>query len=603
MPKLPQPDPRQIQAVRALEQALAHQRMGQFSEAADVYARMVKKNPGFFDALNLFGVFRLQQGQPQEAVSLLTKATAVNPRSANAFNNLGIALGMMRRDQDALAAFDRALAIDPQHTRALGNRGNVLANLNRPQEALASLDRAIALDPRDVDALNNRGRVLFGLGRYDEALVSYDAVLAVAPGRAEIHSNRGAVLQKLERLDEALAGHDRALASNPRNVEAHNNRGSVLQDLGRYVEALEAHRRALALDPNNANAYHNAGIALHYLGRSDEALASYSRAIALQPGYADPRWNRSLVNLSLERFAEGWVDFESRWAAVPDQRYRDYQQPRWNGAPVKGTLLSWADAGLGDEILFASMAGDLRRHADKVVLELDARLVPLFTRALPDVEVIARGKELYGGRVDAQIPLSSLGPYLRKSPAEFPQRRCYLSADPERTAALRQRLAGDGQFVIGLSWSSKNVKFGKAKSLSLADLVSLMPVSGVRMVDLQYGDTTAERAAVERESGVRIEHLPDIDNTHDIDGLAALVSACDMVVTVSNTTAHLAGALGRPTWVLMSRGHSRFWYWFTDREDSLWYRDVRLFRQRTPGDWAPVLARVRDELAKRVVAR
>jgi ADP-heptose:LPS heptosyltransferase len=220
----------------------------------------------------------------------------------------------------------------------------------------------------------------------------------------------------------------------------------------------------------------------------------------------------------------------------------------------------------------------------------------LFVRSFPGVMVIACQKELYAGKVDAQEPLASLGRFLRRSWQDFPRRdRGYLVADAARVRTLRQRLASDGRKVIGLSWVSKAPVGGTSKSARLADFEALLRLPDCRFVDLQYGDTSEERAALARDLGIVVERLGDIDNTNDLDGLAALMSACDAVVTVSNTTAHLAGALGRPTFVMVPYGYARIWYWFHDRSQSPWYPRVTVRRQQSGEPWSDVVAAVARE--------
>jgi hypothetical protein len=217
----------------------------------------------------------------------------------------------------------------------------------------------------------------------------------------------------------------------------------------------------------------------------------------------------------------------------------------------------------------------------------------LFARSFPGVGVVPRGGDL-PGNIDAQIPLGSLGQFLRATWDAFPKRADgHLRCDTALAARLRERLiAGGGRRIVGLSWHSRNPKHEGSKSAPLREFAPLLRLDGCRFVDLQYGDTGADRADVERALGVRIEHLDDIDNTGDLDGLAALISACDVVVTVSNTTAHLAGALGVETVVLIPAGRGRMWFWFKDRADSPWYPRVRLRRQRRGQPWSDVIAGV-----------
>ena len=244
------------------------------------------------------------------------------------------------------------------------------------------------------------------------------------------------------------------------------------------------------------------------------------------------------------------------------------------------------------------MLDDLAGCADELVVQVEPRLVPLFARSFRDARVVPYVPDkLYGGRIDAQSALVALGPHLRRSKEAFPRRdRGHLVADATRAQVLRQRLASDGRKIIGLSWTSRNKTIGSFKSARLCDLVSVLRLRGCRFLDLQYGDTQADREEVEREFGIQVERLSDIDTTNDIDGLAALMTACDAVVSVSNTNAHLAGALGRPTWVMVPLGHAKIWYWFRDEPDSPWYPKVRVRRQGLGQTWGELFAATADEV-------
>ena len=310
----------------------------------------------------------------------------------------------------------------------------------------------------------------------------------------------------------------------------------------------------------------------------------------MDPGRASANWNKSLVCLGLGRFEEGWPLYEYRWAGAPGLVPRDYsatalarRTPR-RGAPGLGRAR--------DRRRNSSCQHDPRVDAAGGIVDVGGRApVGRFVLAL-----VSRGDGGPYGRWQnaaglgvAHTPIASLGGYFRPNWEAFPRRdRGYLVADEVRTQALRKRL-DDGRTVIGLSWISKAPIGGAQKSARLADFEPLFRLPNCRFIDLQYGDTREERDAVERELGIRVERLADIDNTNDLDGLASLMCACDAVVTVSNTTAHLAGALGRPTWVMVPHGHARIWYWFRDRDQSPWYPRVRVLRQQSGQGWSSLV--------------
>jgi tetratricopeptide (TPR) repeat protein len=582
------------------------------------------------DALYRDALAACEQGRVEDGVAILQRARVLAPDEARIHGLLGKALIHLGRNEEALASFDCALALGAATADLHGSRADALAALGRREEALQEYERALALKPDSVNEWCNRGAVLHDLGRHEAAAESFHRAATLAPEFAPAHYNHGLALAALKRHEQALASLGKAITLEPSYADAHNNRANVLDQLGRGDEALASADRALAVEPTHRAALVTRAVILRKMGRSEEALAScdralalvpddaealivrgdllvdlerfeeaavaFDRVIALDPGAAAAKWNKSFICLGLGRFPEGWELYEHRWSGAKGLVPRDYRQPRWSGRRVDGTLLVWGEQGLGDEILHAGMIPDLLQRTAPVTLEVEPRLVTLFARSFPGVAVIPVGAALAPGPFAAQEPIASLGRRFRPSWEAFPKRdRGYLVADEMRTRALRRRL-DDGRTVVGLSWVSKAPIGGAQKSARLADFADLLRSPGYRFVDLQYGDTHTEREAVERELGVRVERLPDIDNTNDLDGLAALMGACDAVVTVSNTTAHLAGALGRPTWVMVPHGHARIWYWFRDRDESPWYPRVRVRRQHRGQAWSELIAAVAAEL-------
>ena len=622
-----------------LQEAIRLHREGALNEAAARYEQLLHRDAGNADAHYYLAALWSQQGRLEDAVGRVQRALSHDPQHARSHRLLGTLLGRAGRQAEALASLDRAIACDPDFADAHGARGDLLVEMGRLSEAVESYNRALAWRPDSISDWCNRGAALDDLKRYEEAIESYRRVLALQPDFPEMHFNCGNAQVGLERYQDALASYEAALALRPHYADALSNRGNALRSLGRYDEALASINEALAIDPAHVSALINLSGVLTKLGRYDEALAACDRAVALKTDYPnalgaryeallnmerfeeavtvvdeyltlkpdkpEASWNKSLMCLAQGRLAEGWDLYDFRWTGGKDQVRRGYWQRRWRGEPFDGNLLVWCEQGLGDQILHASMMPEVMERAPNAVLEIEPRLVPLFARSFPGLRLSPVSlTELYAGPVDAQVPLCSLGQLYRRSWDTFPRReQGYLTADPPRACALRERLAADGKKLIGLSWVSRNKDIGEPKTARLRDLEAVLRLENCRFVDLQYGDTQAERESVERELGVRIERLPDIDNTQDIDGLAALITACDVVVTVSNTTAHLAGALGRPTWVIVPFGNARIWYWFRGDIDSPWYPRVHIRHLRAGQVWADVAPAVAGEVREFLAGR
>jgi tetratricopeptide (TPR) repeat protein len=584
-------------------------------------------NPGFHSNR---GLALYELGDMDRAIESFKKAIQSDPGFAQAHNNLGLALQALSRLDDALVSFDRAIALFGDYAEAYYNKGLVLQKLQRFEEAVDCYGRALQRAPDYADAHYNKGLAQKALGRFNDAVSSFRACLAIAPDAAEAHFNLGVALQKMNQPAMAIASYDRAIAINAGFDQAHNNRGLVLKDLRQLSEALASYDRAIAIEPAFFEAYSNRGVVLLKLNQWQSAIENFNKAIAIEPGYADAylgrgfalqgmgeldaaiddydralqlnpdfamaKLNKALVLLLKGDWAEGWALYE--WGSAAGKRAGMRKLEReWDGQVIQGSLLVLPEQGVGDEIFYSGMLNDLQGLAASITVGVDPRLLPLYQRSFDHVNVVS-SKELPDMQsYDAQIHMASLGRYFRSDADAFKRIRSpYLKADAERTRSLCQQVASESKLVCGLSWVSKNKDLGPDKSLRLQDLSPILELPGLTFVDLQYGDTAAERAALQESTGIQVRHIDEVDNFNDIDALAALIEACDVVVTVSNTTAHLAGALGKKVLIMVPCSFGLLWYWHVDRSDSPWYPSAQLFRQAVVGDWGDVIEAVRDEL-------
>jgi tetratricopeptide (TPR) repeat protein len=611
-----------------LARAIALHQKGELPEAEHLYSAILEVRPDHFDAKHLLGVVRHQQGRDHEALDMIGSALKRNPGSAEALSNQGAVLQRLGRHEEALEVYDRALAIRPDYPEALGNRGNALLELRRCEEALASCDRALALQPDRIEALSTRSNVLRRLERFEEALASGDRALKLQPRDAAILNSRGIVLRELNKFEEALETYDRAIAIQPDHPEALNNRGNVLRQLKRYEEALESYDRALAIRPDYAEALNGRGGALLDLERYEEALTSYDRALALRPDYASPFNNRAKVLLELKRldealtsydralqldpdnaehrrnrallllltgfFAEGWREYEWR-RKIKQRGERTFDRPEWAGEDVSGgRLLLYSEQGLGDTIQFVRFARLTARRGARVILEVPAPLGGLLQRLDGHATIVRAGEPL--SDFDRHLPLMSAPFILDWTPEQGTVEIPYLSADPARVDQWSRRLPA-GVFRVGVAWQGNAAApVDKGRSIPLTAFAPLGRIPGVRLISLQKGPGLEQMADLPPD--MVVETLgTDFDSGPDafLD-TAAVMMHLDLIVTSDTAVAHLAGALGRPVWIVLK--HVPDWRWMIDREDSPWYPTARLFRQQRAGNWEEVFARVADELAQ-----
>jgi tetratricopeptide (TPR) repeat protein len=577
------------------------EQLGRKDEALAAYDRLIKLAPGHSEGYVHRSRVLESLIRYNEALKDLDKALSLKNDPALMINR-GAILSLLQRPKDAVAAYDKAIAAShgQPHPLAFFNRGVALTALGRTEDALASYDEALLRQPDYSDVFVNRGLVLESLERLDEALVSYDRALAIQPDAPEATANRVALLARMGRREEALMGVNEIIAQQPDDAMAYNNRASILKHTGELDAALADFDKAIALQPDLPMLHSNRAVLLHAMGRLDESLAAFDRALALDPDSPLTQLNKAFLLLLLGRFAEGLPLYENR---LNPGAWRDLDPAKaWQGPAqdVAGkTVLVFAEQGLGDVMQFSRYLIELAALGAKVVLAVRDSIARLL-RGLP-VPVTVIPENTRPKTLDYYAPLLSLpllfGTRLETIAAPVP----YLKAEPDRVAGWREKL-GDHGFRIAVAWQGKTKGINDPyRSFPLAALAPLAALPGVRLISLQKGEGSEHLDRL--PAGMMVERLDeDFDSGFDafIDS-AAVMECCDLVVTLDTSIAHLAGALGRPTWTALKSVAE--WRWFLERRDSPWYPTMTLYRQPGFDDWDSVFAAMAGDLGRMLEAR
>jgi len=572
-----------------------------FAEALESYDRALAVGLDSAEAHSNRGNTLHQLERYVEALASYDRALAVRPDYAEALYNRGITLHELQRYEEALVSYDRALTVRPDLAEAHSNRGNALHELKRFEEALASYDRALMVRSDFADAHFNRGNSLKELKRFEEAIESYAGALNARPDYAEALANRGNNLKELKRYEEALASYDRALTVRPDNAETLHNLGIMLHELKRYEEALASYDRSLTLGPDNAETLSNRGITLKELKRFEDALASYDRALAARPDYAEAHWNEALLRLLIGDFGRGWVKYEWRWKnktiAAPK---RNFSQPLWLGADAidRKTILLHSEQGFGDTIQFCRYVPLVAARGARVILEVERPLQELMTTVAGATQVVAKGNPLPD--FDLQCPLLSLPLAFGTRRETIPSLTPYLCTPVRARNNWQTRFGPKTRARIGLVWSGNpGHKDDHNRSISLRSMMPLLDIDAT-FVSLQRNVRADDMAVLNDLTTLKersdLFHFDDA--LSDFSDTAALISNLDLVISVDTSVAHLAGALAKPVWVLLTFVPD--WRWSLDRDDSLWYPTARLFRQDETRKWDSVIARVRAALSEHI---
>jgi tetratricopeptide (TPR) repeat protein len=484
----------------------------------------------------------------------------------------------------ALACFDSSLSIHPADRELYNYKARALEGLGRFAESLTCIDRCLELNPNNVAELCNRALMLTKLLRRDEALATFDRVLATQPNNVDVLIKRAFLLHQIDRRDDALISADRAVSLAPADLNALNARGMILDDMGRRDEALADFQAVLAIDPGYSDAITNRGITYGRSGQFREALACYDQSLSLNPHQPNAFYNRAVVRLVLGDWSQGFRDFESRWKLFPHEAARLTRlAPRWSGERnVAGkTILLHHEQGFGDTLQFCRYIPLVTQLGARVVVATPAGLRRLLTTLPGSPRIVSEGEPVPAH--DYHCPLMSLPLAFDTTPSTVPAQIPYLRADRNEVKRWAERLGERKRLRLGVVWSGRRFPpINHTRDMTL-DAIRPLFALNADFICLHTELSDAERA--------QLTSLPNVvwwgGQLGDFADTAALVDNLDVVITVDSAVAHLAGALGKPVW-LMNR-YASCWRWLLERRDSPWYPSMRLFRQPALGDWASVM--------------
>ena len=577
--------------VEAFNLALQHHEAGRLPEAEALYRQVLQAQPDHPDALHNLGMIACQVGRYDVAVDCIGRAIAGDPSRAEFCNNLGDACRRWGKLDEALASYQRAVALNPGLLQAITSIGGVLRQQGRLGEAAAHYRQMLGLYPESADLCNNLGNVLQEQGHFEDAVAQYRQAIALRPDYAEAHHNMAGALYAQGKLEEAAGHYQQALAIKSDYVEACVWLGKVRQEQGRHAEAVGCYQRALALGAAGVDVSNYLGVALEVLGRQEEAIAAYQQALALKPDYAEVHVNLGMALLRAGDFSRGFTEYEWRWRVEQLTRnaFLNLPQPFWDGSELNGkTILLYPEQGFGDTIQFVRYAPLVAGRGGRVIVACTPELVRLLASVAGIAQVVSDRESL--PEIDLYAPLLSLprifGTTLETIPSQCP----YLTL-PEPNL-MKVEVTPDVKLKVGIVWAGRPThKNDQNRSCPLSCFLGLADQPGVALFSLQKQPVSAHLGTI--NSTMPIRDLSD--QIIDFADTASFIAQLDLIITVDTAVAHLAGALGRPVWVLLPFWGVD-WRWMRDRESSPWYPTMRLFRQEKPGDWSGIFARVAETL-------
>jgi Flp pilus assembly protein TadD len=505
---------------------------------------------------------------------------------------------------DAEQQCSSALEAEPDNANAHHLMGAILSAEQRPDSALEHFEKALDLAPSMTEARFNLGKTYRDLGRHDDASLTFISVSNEWPARSDVWLELAIALERTGRLSEAIAAYERTVETGAPNSKVWYQLGCCCMANNSFEKADHAFNQSLVLDPIYAPAWINLAVTRENRKELASSIEIYAALLNREPQYHEAAYRHALGLLTTGNLEAGWEAYASRgpWPQTKTS-HGSSDAPFWSGEDLTGkSLLIWTEQGPGDEILMGTMFGDLLHSGAHITLACSARVAPLFMRSFPSCQVIVRGDtqlpEQATRGFELQASLTEVGLNTRQNLDSFGASSPYLVTDAKRTQGLRSNYT-DGQGTrptIGISWRSNNDAAGHQKSTKLLDWGDTLKSIDAHFVCLQYGDTDEELSVFKDQMGIEIFKDHDIDPLSDMDAFASQVAATDLVISTSNTTVHVAGAIGVDVFTLVPDGTGQPWYWFLDRSDCLWYPSMKLFRQPNAGNWATPLSVVRKNL-------
>lgn len=499
--------------------------------------------------------------------------------------------------------FKGVIHVSPEEPRAWEGLGQSLERLGKPNEAVDAYARSTFLDPKNYMSTLHLGNLLIELNENEKAIAILSKAVDLNPSSAPALSNLATAYMNLRRFSDATINLHRALAYTPKSIPALLNLGTCMRENGKPELAVQIFENALSIDPDSLDAATRLGSTLSDLNKTDAAIEVLDQFIERHPQGAECHQIKALVLLRAGRLDDGLREYE--WRHYPTKLgvpARPFAAPRWNGDDINDrTLLIWMEQGIGDELLSLSALHPHLSTPDKhaIMIECDSRICGLVRRSFQSVHIIPRQNPPSDETkfADISCPAWTAVRYLQADTNVPTEPRGYLQADSVTTSLLRSRyeqLAG-GRKIIGLSWSS-NSRTGKLKTPPPENWSRLLLDDRYFFISLQYSASADDASTLSNFSAGRFICDESVDTTNDLDQSAAQIAAMDAVITISNSTAHMAGALGVPVATVVPSGYGGFWYWFRERADSPWYPSMRICRQNTPGDWTHAIQEATDWL-------
>lgn len=567
-------------------------------EAKLIYQNLLQAIPNHPEVLGNLGTIELQLGNTELGLGYLKNSIKIDFNNPSYLTNLANGLAEIGQFEEALVYLDTALKFSPSASNIFYNKARIYKAASKPTEAITNYQQAIRLDQRNTLAYLNLGFIFNELEDYESAIKIYSKAIEFESKNYELYYNRGIAYENLKNYKLALQDYNQSLFLNSNLELAHFNKAGLLAKQGLYDDALMIINHSIKINPANIALYIKKAYIFEQLKKFDLAIENYDIALKINPSSHEAKAKKSFLKLSLSDFVQGWNLFDYRYWRKSKPQFNQPELLDFNTS--NKIIFIWAEQGLGDQIIYSSLLPETFKTKNNFYVSLEPRLLPLFKRSFlwaNNVTFISGAEGLLDSKYDFQLPMGSLGKFFRNSIEDFSsQPTGYLKADEMKSNLFKQKIKKNKQNICGIAWMSKNKELGEEKSLSLTQLLPILSLPNTIFVNLQYGETSKEIKNISDQYGIEIISIDEIDNFNDIDGLASLIKTCDYIVTSSNVTAHIAGALNKKTYLLLPYAYGKIWYWGENDTHSLWYPSIEIYRNTNSNNWEEPIADLSERL-------
>jgi tetratricopeptide (TPR) repeat protein len=577
---------------------IAQVNIGAKEDALDSFSLALKHNNNHKDLHNNIGRLQFDLGYFKESLKSFDAAINLDNNFAMAWFNKGNVLNQLKQYTDAITHYDKVININPQFAMALINKGLVLFSTDHTSDALDCYQRAIEIDPNISKCWSAMGLLFNKLDQPKTALTYFNKAIGLDDKNAETYSNRSLAHNKLLNFTQALVDIDIAISLDPNNALYFTNKGVILYNANCIEDSVLSYEHATLLDPTLIDAWFNKAIALNDNKDFTNSITCFKKAIELNDNFAEAHYNLSFVYFNILDFKNAWEEYQWRWKVKHySSPLLKTSKPKWDGNKSSRSIFIWSEQGIGDQVLYSSVFYLLTSYPQKIIISLDTKLIPIFERSFPNFIFIDRLISLNENDYDAHISISDLFSLFRGSVFDFMHPDIqYLKCNPLITNNFIDKFVSKRKTVCGLSLLSSNKDIGSFKSIPNHFLNYFKGLTSFQFIDLQNYDSHSDTNGFVN-SDLNIFKIEDIDLFNDIDSLASIINACDIIVTCSNSIAHLAGALNKPTLLLLPYSKGKLWYWnLTNGGSSMLYPSVRIFQQKSFNKWDDPIFEVLDFL-------